>query len=164
MIVSTTEATDFLEINKSTLTAWKRIGADVAYCGRNRWDLKKLVFWYVENVYAGPVNKDSSSSLQAVKSRYWDAKAARETHRLEVERREVLPKQDVYGEWASRVLEIKAGLLNWKDRLVPMLVGRSPEELRGIIDAETWDLLDQYARQGKYCPPTKEPQRDGGVQ
>lgn len=42
MIVTTRQACEFFEVDKSTLTLWKKAGAEPAYAGRNQWDLKIL--------------------------------------------------------------------------------------------------------------------------
>lgn len=62
-----------------------------------------------------------------------------------------LSKVEVEAGWTARVLELKSGLMNWKDRLVPKLLGKSAEEMRRILYEETWQLLDQYAREGQFC-------------
>lgn len=84
-----------------------------------------------------------------------------ELRKLRIERERMLVSQmagtlisrdEVYREWAARVGEVKGGLLNFSQRLSPVLEFKSRTEIAQILEEEIWELLNRYARAGKYTP------------
>lgn len=93
---------------------------------------------------------------EAADLRYRLARAYREELLIEQMKGTVVPREEVLTEWTARVLELKSGLMNWKDRLAGVLAGKDAAEIRLILEAETWLLLDSYSRFGTYCPQAPE--------
>ncbi|OPY90599.1 MAG: hypothetical protein A4E73_02443 [Syntrophaceae bacterium PtaU1.Bin231] len=65
----------------------------------------------------------------------------------------LISREEVYREWAARVREVRGGLLNFAQRLAPVLEYKGRAEIARIISEEVWSLLDRYARSGKHTPP-----------
>jgi hypothetical protein len=80
------------------------------------------------------------------------AKAKREELLVEQLNENLVPRAEIASEWAARVVEITAGLTALTNRLPPLLEGKDRVEMREIIREEIWNLRDQYAREGRYCP------------
>jgi hypothetical protein len=59
---------------------------------------------------------------------------------------------EVEQEWAARIREVGSGLEAFADRLPALLVGRSRDEIYHVLQTETRELRDRYARDGRYCP------------
>lgn len=54
--------------------------------------------------------------------------------------------------WVQRVVEIRAGLLALKNRLSPLVVGKTQKKVSEIIEKETKALLNNFTRHGKFTP------------
>lgn len=153
MRVTTQQACQFFEIHKATLTAWKKLGADAAYLGRNSWDLKKLNLWWIEHIFSGPVNECDNETLSAAKLDYWRAKADRERLRADQEHGELVAKEDIAPSWSARMREICSGLEAFGSRINPKLEARNFHERQRVIDDGLWELRDNFCRSGKFCHP-----------
>ena len=68
---------------------------------------------------------------------------------------EMVEKSEVNSMWASRALGVKSDLYSWVDRLPPLLVGHSREEIRDVLLKEITGVLETYARAGKHTPEVK---------
>lgn len=141
---------ELFDIHKSTLTAWKRLGAE-GYIAKNRWDLKLFLTWWATHIYSGPSEPNDNETLSRAKLVYWQAKGEREQLKVKAERAELVPKSIIAAAWASRVGEVTAALTGFVDRLPPLLVGKSREDIRLILSAEFHQLRERYSRNGKYC-------------
>jgi hypothetical protein len=60
--------------------------------------------------------------------------------------------KDIYSEWSQRVQAVKAGLNALPDRLTPIIVGKTRDEVRLILQREFKELLTVYSRNGKATP------------
>jgi hypothetical protein len=65
----------------------------------------------------------------------------------------LISREEVYREWAARVREVRGGLLNFAQRLAPVLEFKDRKEIARVLEEEVWSLLDRYARSGKHTPP-----------
>jgi hypothetical protein len=65
----------------------------------------------------------------------------------------LISREEVYREWAARVREVRGGLLNFAQRLAPVLEFKNRTEIARVLEEEVWSLLDRYARSGKHTPP-----------
>ncbi len=112
------------------------------------YDLRAVQDWYLDNILGS-----DSREIQDIKLEYWRAKAESERLRVDQAKGRVYPLHEVIEQWTLRILELKSGLLNFKDRLTGLLAGKDVAEMRSIIEGEVWLLLDSYAREGRYCMP-----------
>jgi hypothetical protein len=83
------------------------------------------------------------------------AKAEKAEIELKKAKGELISKQEVFEFWKMRVIIVKMGLLAFKDRLPPMLEGKTRKQISRIIEAEVLELLKSYVEKGKYTPVIK---------
>lgn len=151
LIGTTSQACDLIECDRSTLTTWKKRGLD-AYLGRNQWDLKLLVLWWVENIYDGKVSEPLDDSLAEARRLYWMARAEREQLRVAQEKSELIPRAKIAPMWASRAMMVKHNILLLAARIPPIIEGKPHMEIRAIIRRECEAIIGQYIASGKFCP------------
>ena len=149
MTITTTQACEIFGVDKSTLTHWKRLGADAAYPSRNKWDLKRLILWWSENIYQGST-PDEAETLAAAKNRYWTAKALREEMKAKVEAGELAPISEFIDAEVNRLLVMKAAMMGQGDRLSPILEHQDHDTIARILNDDNWMMLDNYSKTGKF--------------
>ena len=67
-----------------------------------------------------------------------------------------IPRDEVIKAWVNRVSEIRSGLLAQKNRLSPLLVGKSQKQISAIIEKENKALLNNFTRTGRFTPKEKK--------
>ena len=134
-----------------TLTKWRALGAGQAVIGRNRWAARVFLEWWLSNIYDG-VCSETDGSLAEARRDYWAAKAEREKIALSREKGAMVAWSEVEAGWSERVRVVASGLEAWSDRLPALLVGRSREEIHGVIKAEVRELRQRFSMKGRYCP------------
>lgn len=162
ILITTHQASLLLDIDPGTLTRWKRLGLDEAMLGKNQWDAKKLLDWWLDNIYQA--GSEETPTLQAERVRYERARADKMEIQVSQLRGDLLPRSDVAEGWAWRLHEVFNGLNAYRDRLPPILEGKNKIEMRKIIDNENWNLKDNFYREGKFCPKQevkKQPSKRG---
>jgi len=80
------------------------------------------------------------------------ARAEKENLFLEQARGALFSQADVIAAWTERVVAVCAGLEALADRLPPLLVGLSPNDMQPIIKNEIRLLREGFARDGRYTP------------
>jgi hypothetical protein len=135
----------FFGVTPRTVQNWANRGCPKLKHGL--YDLKAVVEWWVEHIVGA-----DSQEIEGVKLKYWTWKAEKEKVGVERCKEELIPRASIAQEWALRVAELTAALTALIDRLPPLLVEKPREEVRRILDEEIWQLRDQYAREGRYCP------------
>lgn len=163
MIVKTKDLAGLFECHKATITAWRRLGLEDACLGRDKWDLRKAVLWWATNILETGNPGSDDQSLQSARRDYWRARADREQLRVQKERGELLPKEDVLTYWANRIREVWSGLYVLQHRLPPLLTGKSRAETQDIIKGEVFALNTNYVREGRFCPPCYRVDQDGAL-
>jgi hypothetical protein len=73
-------------------------------------------------------------------------------HKLKIAKEEYFLRSDVAKEWAARMAEVSRGLDYLSNRLPPLLIGKTEDEMQLIINNETWEIRDHFARTGSFCP------------
>lgn len=145
--VNTTELCNFFNVTRPIPSEWAKLGCPKK--GRGKWDLKAVYDWYNDNIVIDP----------AIKRNMAEAKLRREQAKAEMaeldcgrQKNELISREEVYRSWAERVREVRGGLLNFADRLAPVLEHKNRTEIYEIIKDEVWNLLDRYSRAGKHTP------------
>ena len=158
VVLQTMQICALFGVDKSTLTRWKPLGADEAFLGRNQWSAKKLFTWWLDNIYQAGI--ENEPTLQAERLRYERARADRMEIEVAQKKELLISKEEVSKGWAWRLSEIVSGLDQYRDRLPPVLEGKSKAEMRQVIEKENWHLRDNYCREGKFYPkPDEKPVR-----
>ena len=115
------------------------------------FNLPAVINWMIDReIFNG---QGAAAADSPALERYREARAAMVELDLKARKGELIESEEVYRQWALRVAELASGLEFLADRLPPLLVGQEREKMQSIISGEVWRLRDQYAREGKYCPP-----------
>lgn len=151
MNVSSSQLIEIFRINKQELSRWHQKGCPKIE--RGRWNLKKVIAWWVLNVYEVRLEREGiDESLKTARQKYWKAKAEKEEINVSIIKGELIPKEKLSEVWGSRIIEVRQGLLNLADRLPPVLEGKSQREIKSVVRQEMKRLLDIYSRDGEYTP------------
>lgn len=144
--VGTSKKTISLHIKKGKL----RQNADGTFA---REDLDRWLEKYGRR--AGETSADIESikeQQEKAELRFRIARARKEEILASQLEKTVAPWEDIEKEWSERVRLVTAGLEAFADRLPPLLVGRSREEIYRILKTEARELCERYSRDGRYCP------------
>jgi hypothetical protein len=150
IIVNTKECCEFHNLTSPTLSDYAKRGCPKI--DRGKWDLKAVHDWIQDNVVIDPAIK---RQMAQAKLRRELAKAEMAETECKKQKNQLISREEVYEEWALRVGEVRGGLLNFADRLSPVLEHKSRTEIYTMIKDEVWNLLDRYSRAGKHT------QKDG---
>lgn len=159
MIAGTNEIAELFGVTTMAVGLWVKKGCPKI--GRGQWDVKEVLDWWIVNIYQAPgggAEADDESMLEA-KRQYWTAKAEGERIKVEQTKGNLIPKKDIASEWSWRMAEVCNGLQSLAMRLPPLLEGKTPIQMREIIDKEQWSLRDIYCRTGRFCPAGTEEER-----
>lgn len=110
--------------------------------------MRDVVVWWAENIYEAETNE--SSEIHTAKLEYWQAKARVEKVKADTLEESVIKKEDVVQAWAFRLKEVANMLAALGMRLAPLIVGKDELESRQIINEETNNIRDNFARKGKF--------------
>ncbi|MDL1965772.1 MAG: terminase small subunit [Candidatus Desulfofervidus auxilii] len=132
-VISTKDLAELFEVSQRTITTWKRLGAESAQIGRGKWDLKKFLQWWLENIYT-PVN-ENEPTLQEERLRYEKARA--DKVELEVKRlkKELIPRDKVEHALAELIAITKRAFL--------LLPKKAPGVLKNLSPAEQVEALQK---------------------
>lgn len=150
-----TAAAAALGITRQTLASWTQKG-----CPRNddsSYSLPEIFAWSVEQA------KGETRTASTPEADLWLTEFRKERAllaRLDREEREgeLVPRQDLAKAWAARVTEVTSAFNNFVDRFPPLLLGKSRNEMRQILDDEFHQLRERYSRPGRFCPPSENMQ------
>lgn len=150
-IVGLKEICHFFSISHETLANWRKRGCPQEAYGK--YDLQKVVFW---KFGSGNEASPESRKIKADVARA-ELRAKKEQLQFEVMAGQFIPKDDAEQEWASRVVEVKAGLMclprelagEFTDTIVQRTVEAKARE-------KIFSLLESYSRDGTYTPRQKK--------
>ncbi|MBW2609934.1 MAG: hypothetical protein JRC68_06290 [Deltaproteobacteria bacterium] len=71
--------------------------------------------------------------------------------KLQVAKGEYVLRGDVAAEWAARVKEVSRGMEFLANRLPPLIIGKTEDEMQMLISNEVWEIRDRFARTGRFC-------------
>jgi hypothetical protein len=136
--------------DRKTISRWTKDGmprsADKTY------SLPACVSWLIEREKEAAIgDKAMSAGDSPALERYRLARAAMAELDLQTKKGELISVDAVHRQWALQVAEVAAGLEHLADRLPPILVGTTREEMQKTIKDEVWRLRDTYARGKQYC-------------
>ncbi|MHA2219173.1 MAG: NUMOD1 domain-containing DNA-binding protein [Candidatus Hodarchaeales archaeon] len=86
---------------------------------------------------------------------YRIAKAEKERMITDRMNANLLSRKEVYEQWAQRVASVKQGLLNFIERLSPILEKKTRKQISVILEKEVDELLSSYSKIGEYNPRLK---------
>lgn len=102
----------------------------------------KALIEYYRKLAAG------QGSLSLTEERLKKVQIERKLKELEymVEMKELIPKEEILGEFLARIAIVKQGLMSFHRSLPPILFGKEPREMSDILKKYEWQLLDKYSR------------------
>jgi hypothetical protein len=141
LILSSNDILELLDIKSGgTLTKWRALGAGQAVIGRNKWDARKFLEWWLSNIYDGAC-AETDGSLAEARRDYWTAKAEGERLKVDREKGEFIPISEVTRETTTKFGMVVDALRNLPVRIVPQLVGQTDRiEIGRIIDLEIFAM------------------------
>jgi phage terminase Nu1 subunit (DNA packaging protein) len=144
-------------ISDRTLTNWERDGCPKL--GMGRWPLSQVLKWrsgaldYEATGNDRAALKDKKLKAEALKTEEQARKAKMEREVLEGK---YILKEDAYKAWASRIVELKSGLMNLTKSLPPEVADQDARTAEAAIRREVVNLLEQYSREGEYTPKVEK--------
>jgi len=151
-IVSTSDLIYLFQISRKQISNWVEAGCPKL--ARGKWNLKDVITWRSGNfVTSEDVDADNMRERKLVaETLYREEKAKKEKIQREALEGLYLPYEEVEKEWASRIVELKSGLMNWRKGLPPQLADQNEAVIEETLEREVRDLLEQYYRKGTYTP------------
>ena len=151
--------------SERTIYKWKKQGMPVELDGS--YDVDRILAWRGDRP---GVKKDPQKSDQETagdtpdeisEKTLWDIRFRKfraKLHELEYLHRkgEYFSKEQLIPAWVGRVNIVRSGLLNFSDRLSPMLVGKSQADIFQILRSEVNRLLADFARSSRLTPSSPE--------
>jgi hypothetical protein len=152
LLFTTKVVADFFGVTPRSLQLWVKNGCPKIKHGI--YDLKSVFEWWMDNVADIKVEGDANS-MNAVKLDYWRAKGEAERVKVDILRGSLIDREEIYREWAKRVLVMFAGLEGLKNRLPPILRGKKQSEMSRLIGEELQALQAGLCKPGAKYPPVK---------
>jgi phage terminase Nu1 subunit (DNA packaging protein) len=146
MILTTNEIAQLFGVVPRAVTLWGEKGCPKLKV--NTWDLRKVMMWWIENIYE--IEKDPDSDISAFKTDYWRHHARLEKAKADLLEGSVMKKADIVTEWAWRAAEMGGNLAAVPLRISPLLEGLNEIERRKVLDEEMWTIRDNFSRKGRF--------------
>ncbi len=156
LILSTDAMQHVFGVSRQTLNDWEKSGCPKI--ARGQWSLRAVIAWRsgaFDRDLAGADRtkiKDAKLKAEAMLKAAQANKAKRE---LEILEGKYLPLEEIEQDWAGRIIELKAGLMNWVKALPPELENNDAREIEAVLRREVVELLENYSRDGTYTPKKK---------
>ena len=147
LICTTKEAAQLFGVSAQALTKWTQSGCP-GRIGPNTWDVGKTIQWKypAEKLREREELADMELRKLAADVEYRQHRLARLQKEIELLREKYLSKEDVQEAWAYRVRNVRENVTPFIAELPGKLVGKSAQEMEGIIDEEVRNLLENLAR------------------
>jgi phage terminase Nu1 subunit (DNA packaging protein) len=147
MPFKTSEILEFFDCDKGTLTKWKNKGADAAYLGRNAWDGRALLDWYIESLADREAGKTDPTLLEE-RRRLIKAKADREELKRDEEKGILINGDNLYSIMYDIAHQRRDSLLNIPNRIAPMVIGVNDTfQVKNIMEKEISYVLTSLHEQ-----------------
>lgn len=153
--IDNTGLASFFGVTSKTVCAWAKEGMPKESHGL--YNLKKCFDWWCDNVEA--TREDNNPKLIELRAEGQRIKNEREKLKLDAERGVLISIDEVVDQWCKRIAAVRQSLLAMPVRLSPVLEGKEQQEIRAIIKDESYRILEDYSRAGKYCEKSKNKRR-----
>lgn len=152
LVLSSTDLMALFDLKSpGTLTKWKSLGAGRASCGRNRWDARKFLEWWLSNIYEASTGAETDGSLAEARRGYWQAKAERERMTADREKGKLIDADEAVAARVRLIGVVTSALDRLPARISAQVAGKTREEARRIIDLEATALREVMAAGTPYC-------------
>lgn len=151
LLLGTSEVAKFFGVtSKCVSNDWRKAGCPQVK--RGTWDLKAVFDWWWENIASERAAKmGGDESLNEAKRQYWWSKAEEGQIKVTQAKEDLIPKENVYKQWAQRMAEYKNGCFGMVNGLPPLLEGKDQADMRQIIEDYVWNMFKRVTRYGKFC-------------
>ena len=144
--VGTKVIADFFGVTERTIRRWVQKGMprvdDAVFSPRDCFN------WW--NEYINDAGEDDSN--KDAKEIYWEAKAGNERLKFEKTKGKLVARDEVEKCFAGRAYELSLSFRALKNRLPPVLEGKSREEMQNELSKELNRILEAYKRAGNFIP------------
>ena len=129
---------ELLGVTQKTIAAWAKLGMPRHAYGE--YDFKTVFPWWMENINAGPEDRDAT--ITETKKKYWQEKVENLRIKNEALRGGYVSVEEVLRAQAQVSGAVRNSVRSWASRLPPMLEGKTADEMLPAIRAE----VDQSLR------------------
>jgi phage terminase Nu1 subunit (DNA packaging protein) len=150
LLFCTERLTEFYEVDPKTITNWVKKG-----CPREKsgwYDLKAVNNWLQSTDGQGDEDINVARKLKA-DIMFREERVAKAVIERKAAEGLYLPKDEVYNEFAQRILEIKSGLDALENVVSSEFTDANVrDQVRRVLHYEFRRFLEQYSREGTYTP------------
>ena len=153
LIASTKALCDLFQVDKATISRWHKKGCPKLDIGQ--WSLKDVIGWYMARLEVDPNNPEARELRDRkilAETLYREERAKIQKIGRETLEEQYISREDVINKWNARVVEVKAGMTTWVNRLPSMLSNRKANDVEKILTDEVYEFLNQYHKNGTYIP------------
>lgn len=156
-------------VSVRTVSRWRRAGAPMPKHREplGKW-VERLGQWRQARELApkpqSPANGTPDPNARDWKSESSRALALTRMHRLAVERGDYMPRQEVLGEWAKRVLSVRTRLLALPSLLAGRCSNKSAEAVWQEADLIVRSVLSEFESEGRHTPNGAAPPASEGAE
>lgn len=146
ILVTSAQLCYLLNTNSGEIRNWRTLRGCPPYESKSRYDLKKILEWWLENIYSEQVSDGDIDTVEA-KRRYWIAKTANEEIKAQKGRDESILRATAETALSTRAARLGQILSEEAAvRIAHRIVGVSGDEVVAILRDEHLAALDEYAR------------------
>lgn len=151
LLMSSAKTAEFFNVTDWTIREWGDKGCPKEK--RGWWDVKAVMEWLGKvRPSEGKEESDAARKLKA-EADLKEAQAKKEALEYEAMLEKYFLKEEVEEEWAMRIHEVKNSLLALSKKIGSTITDPDMRiEIEKSISEEVYNMLEQYARYGKYTP------------
>lgn len=151
LIVTTTQAAYLFGVSlKCFGHDWVKAG--MPRISQGKFNLKACFDWWWDSIASEKAAKmGGDESINEAKRQYWWSKAEEGQIKVKVTKEDLIPRDDVYRQWAMRMAEYKNGCYGIINALPPLLEGQDQATMRTKIEDYVWNMFKRVVRYGKFC-------------
>ncbi len=134
LILSSDAMCHVFGVSRQTLVDWERKGCPKI--NRGQWALSEVIQWRsgaFERDFEGADRTKVRDVKLRAEAALKTAQAAKAKREMEILEGKYLPQEEIHQEWAGRIVELKAGLMNWIKALPPELANADARNIEIVL-------------------------------
>ncbi len=135
--------------SRGTLTKWREQGADCAYTGRNSWDPKLFLEWWLEHIYSNPNIGPESPDIRDERLRWERARADKLELEVAMKKGKLLPVEEIEHALGEMVSVTKRAFLLLPQQLPTLLAGKDQAEQLEVMERAVDEILKGLAERAR---------------
>ena len=136
--------------SRGTLTKWREQGADCAYVGRNSWDPKLFLEWWLEHVYSNPTVGPENPDIRDERVRWEKGRADKITLDVSRMKGKLLPAEEVEHALGELISVTKRAFLLLPHQLPTLLAGKDQTEQLEVMERAVDEILKGLAERASF--------------